>query len=49
LYVDPRLLDITLELGGVETVYHFFNLVEVGLVAILVSIDQDGVRVNASE
>jgi hypothetical protein len=39
LYVEPRLLDIALELGAVETVYYFFNLVEVGLVAILVGID----------
>jgi hypothetical protein len=49
LYVEPRLLDITLELSGVETVYHFFNLVEVGLVTLLVGIDQDVVSVSASE
>ena len=49
LYVEPRLLDIALELGVMEMVYHFFNLVEVGLVTILVSIDQDVVSVSDGE
>jgi hypothetical protein len=39
LYVELRLLVIALELDAVERVYHFYNLVEVGLVAILVGIN----------
>ena len=38
-----------MELGSVEAVDHFFDLVEVGLVAILVGIDQDVVSISASE
>src|SRR3982074_2539467 len=49
LYVEPGFLDIALELGAVEAVDHFFNLVKVSLVAILVGIDQDVVSKSASE
>src|SRR3979411_348821 len=49
LYVEPGFLDIALELGAVEAVDPFLDLVKVGLVAILVGIDQDVVSISASE
>src|SRR3979411_2289004 len=48
LYVEPGFLDITLELGVVEAVNYFFNLVEVSLVTILVGIDQDVINISDS-
>jgi hypothetical protein len=39
LYIKQRFPDIALELGTVEIVDHFLDLVKVDLIAILVSID----------
>jgi hypothetical protein len=48
LYVKLGFLDIALELNAVEAVDYFLDLVKVSLVAILVSIVQDIVSINAS-
>jgi hypothetical protein len=48
LYIEPRLLDIALELGIVVMIYHFFNLVEVDLITSLISIDQDVINVTTN-
>ena len=49
LYIEPGLLDIALEVSVMEAVDYFLDLVKVGLIAILVCIDQDVVSVSAGE
>jgi hypothetical protein len=49
LYVESGFLDIVLELDFMEVVDHFLNLVKVGLITILIGIDQDIINITANK